>query len=70
MNIQSTARRVTLTVAAARPSYGYAQPSYDYGRPPLACTYVESPIRMPDGRTQKRMVQVCPDNQGRYQIVE
>ena len=70
MNIQSTARRVTLTVAAARPSYGYAQPSYDYGRPPLACTYAESPIRMPDGRTQKRMVQVCPDSQGRYQIVE
>ena len=51
-------------------SYDYARPSYDYGRPPLACTYAESPVRMPDGRTQKRMVQVCPDSRGDYQIVE
>jgi len=54
---------------AEAPSYSYGQ-SYDYGRPPLACTYTESPVRMPDGRTQKRMVQVCPDRNGRYQIVD
>ena len=62
--------------AYAPPAQSYAPPpaydDYDYApqRPPLACTYVESPVRMPDGRSQKRMVQVCPDSQGRYQIVE
>lgn len=55
---------------AAAPVQAYAPPAYDYGRPPLACTYAESPVRMPDGRTQSRMVQVCPDAQGRYQIVQ
>lgn len=46
----------------------YAAPSYNdtNGR----CTYVESPIYMPDGRTEKRMVQVCPDRNGRYQVVQ
>jgi hypothetical protein len=34
------------------------------------CTLAESPIYMPDGRTQKRMVRVCPDNNGRYQVVD
>ena len=34
------------------------------------CTLAESPIIMPDGRTQKRFVRVCRDNTGRYQVVE
>jgi hypothetical protein len=46
----------------------YAPPSnYDTNS---RCTYVESPIYMPDGRTEKRMVQVCPDRNGRYQVVQ
>lgn len=48
--------------------YDYAPPSnYDTTS---RCTYVESPIYMPDGRTEKRMVQVCPDRNGRYQVVQ
>lgn len=35
-----------------------------------ACRMVESRIRMPDGRTETRMVQACPDSQGRYRIVD
>lgn len=34
------------------------------------CTMAESPIYMPDGRTQKRLVRVCPDSNGRYQVVD
>ena len=34
------------------------------------CTLAESPIYLPDGRTQKRFVRVCRDNTGRYQVVE
>jgi hypothetical protein len=34
------------------------------------CTLAESPIYMPDGRTQKRFVRVCRDSSGRYQTVE
>jgi hypothetical protein len=30
----------------------------------------ESPIYMPDGRTQTRMVRVCQDSRGRYQVVD
>lgn len=33
------------------------------------CQNVESKIRMPDGRTQTRLVRTCPDSNGRYQIV-
>lgn len=41
-------------------------------RPPSAdgCTLAESPIYMPDGRVQKRFVRVCPDANGRYQVVD
>jgi hypothetical protein len=46
----------------------YAAPSYSDTN--SRCTYVESPIYMPDGRTEKRMVQVCPDRNGRYQVVQ
>uniref|UniRef100_B0T7U6 17 kDa surface antigen n=1 Tax=Caulobacter sp. (strain K31) TaxID=366602 RepID=B0T7U6_CAUSK len=34
------------------------------------CTLAESPIYLPDGRTQKRFVRVCPDAQGHYQVVD
>ena len=34
------------------------------------CTLAESPIYLPDGRTQKRFVRVCMDSDGRYQVVD
>jgi len=34
------------------------------------CTLAESPIYMPDGRTQTRFVRVCMDSRGRYQVVD
>lgn len=34
------------------------------------CTLAESPIYLPDGRTQKRFVRVCPDASGKYQVVD
>ncbi|MET0294390.1 MAG: glycine zipper domain-containing protein [Phenylobacterium sp.] len=56
--------------------YGYA---YGYGGQPLriaqragpdGCTLAESPVYMPDGRTVTRMVRVCRDSRGRYQVVD
>lgn len=41
-----------------------------YAEPAPRCTYVESVVRMPDGRNQTRMVQACQDSRGRYQIVQ
>ena len=52
---------------------------YDRGEPyrvverPAAtdgCTLAESPIYLPDGRTQKRFVRVCPDASGNFQVVD
>jgi hypothetical protein len=66
-------------------SYGsrYEDDGYAYGRrgeryrlsssrPAGAdgCTLAESPIHMPDGRTQTRFVRVCMDDSGRYQVVD
>lgn len=34
------------------------------------CTLAESPIYLPDGRVQKRFVRVCPDGNGKYQVVD
>jgi len=34
------------------------------------CTLAESPIYLPDGRTQKRFVRVCRDANGDYQVVD
>lgn len=34
------------------------------------CTLAESPIFMPDGRTQTRFVRVCRDSSGRYAVVD
>lgn len=54
------------------PTYGYQDGYGDtygaYGR--QSCRMVESRVRMPDGRAQTRMVQACPDSQGRYQLVD
>ncbi len=47
--------------------------SYAPPPPPAAkpqCTYVEDAIRMPDGALSKRMVRVCQDSNGQYQIVQ
>jgi len=34
------------------------------------CALAESPIYMPDGRTQTRFVRVCRDSSGRYAVVD
>lgn len=41
-------------------------------QPPQAedCTLAESPIYMPDGRTQTRFVRVCRDANGKYAVVD
>ncbi len=51
-----------------RDSYSYRvdQRSADVN----GCTLAESPIYLPDGRVQKRFVRVCPDAQGRFQVVD
>lgn len=59
-------------------AYEPPPPAYDTYRtaePPRAadsgdCTLAESPIYMPDGRTQKRFVRVCRDASGRYAVVD
>ncbi|KQY28251.1 hypothetical protein ASD38_16300 [Caulobacter sp. Root487D2Y] len=50
----------------ARAVYGVSDSKTEAG----GCTLAESPIYLPDGRTQKRFVRVCPDASGRYQVVE
>lgn len=37
---------------------------------PDSCTLAESPIYMPDGRTQTRFVRVCRDANGKYAVVD
>ncbi|MBU1376710.1 MAG: glycine zipper 2TM domain-containing protein [Alphaproteobacteria bacterium] len=37
---------------------------------PDGCTLAESPIYMPDGRTQARFVRVCRDANGKYAVVD
>lgn len=37
---------------------------------PEGCTLAESPIYMPDGRTQTRFVRVCRDASGKYAVVD
>ena len=34
------------------------------------CTLAESPVYLPDGRVDRRVVRVCPDYRGRYRIVD
>lgn len=55
----------------AEDRYGNSYPVTD--RPAAdtrACSLAESPIYLPDGRVQKRFVRVCPDANGRYQVVD
>jgi hypothetical protein len=37
---------------------------------PDGCTVAESPIYFPDGRVDRRFVNVCPDYRGRYHVVD
>ena len=37
---------------------------------PDGCTLAESPVYMPDGRIDRRVVRVCPDRRGRYHVVD
>ena len=66
-----------------RDAYRYEERDYAYGRrgerfrmaegqgiDAAGCTLAESPIYMPDGRTQTRFVRVCRDPTGRYQVVD
>jgi|SRR5215217_958998 len=62
-----------------QPAYGqYDRYDDDYRMAPIAdgpatadnCTLAESPIYLPDGRTQKRFVRVCRDARGNYQVVD
>jgi hypothetical protein len=50
--------------------YGNSYPIADRPADPNGCTLAESPIYLPDGRVQKRFVRVCPDSNGRYQVVD
>jgi hypothetical protein len=34
------------------------------------CTVAESPVYMPDGHVDHRYVRVCPDDSGRYRVVD
>ncbi|MBO9559163.1 MAG: hypothetical protein J7515_11375 [Caulobacter sp.] len=58
-------RRDSYTYESER-SYGVSDSKADAN----GCTLAESPIYLPDGRTQKRFVRVCPDASGRYQVVD
>lgn len=42
----------------------------DRGPDAESCTLAESPIYMPDGRTQTRFVRVCRDASGKYAVVD
>lgn len=53
--------------------YDRGEPYRVVERPAAAtdgCTLAESPIYLPDGRTQKRFVRVCPDANGNFQVVD
>lgn len=57
-----------------RPAPAYRGDNYNVtNQAPAAtdgCSLAESPIYLPDGRTQKRFVRVCPDSNGNYQVVD
>lgn len=45
-------------------------PAAERAPEPDGCTLAESPIYMPDGRTQTRFVRVCRDANGKYAVVD
>lgn len=49
---------------------GERYPLSDRAPEPDGCTLAESPIYMPDGRTQTRFVRVCRDASGKYAVVD
>ena len=61
-----------------RDDYAYSRGGYydDRSRPVDAyqnsdgCRLAESQIRLPDGRTDTRYVRTCPDQYGRYRVVD
>ena len=50
--------------------YGNSYPVAQRPADANGCALAESPIYLPDGRVQKRFVRVCPDSNGRYQVVD
>ena len=60
-----------------RNDYAYSQDRYDERSRPVepyqnsdGCRLAESQIRLPDGRTDTRYVRTCPDQYGRYRVVD
>ena len=51
---------------------GYSQPApdYRYQNNNDQCRLAESVIRLPDGRNETRYVRTCPDQNGRYRVVD
>ena len=51
---------------------GYTQPApdYRYQNNNDDCRLAESVIRLPDGRSETRYVRTCPDQNGRYRVVD
>ncbi|MNE03082.1 hypothetical protein D3C80_955720 [compost metagenome] len=51
---------------------GYSQPApdYRYQNNNDECRLAESVIRLPDGRSETRYVRTCPDQNGRYRVVD
>lgn len=50
---------------------GYVQPAPDYRYQNTdPCRLAESRIRLPDGRSETRYVRTCPDQNGRYRVVD
>ena len=50
---------------------GYSQPAPDYRYQNTdQCRLAESVIRLPDGRSETRYVRTCPDQNGRYRVVD
>ncbi|MNX64769.1 hypothetical protein D3C86_958010 [compost metagenome] len=51
---------------------GYTQPApdYRYQNNNDECRLAESVIRLPDGRSESRYVRTCPDQNGRYRVVD
>jgi hypothetical protein len=51
--------------------YGYSRPVHDSGYQNAdQCRLAESTIRLPDGRVDTRYVRTCPDQNGRYRVVD